>query len=455
MKKIYSLVVFAVVLLYAGCDSVNEPLPISGTEVTTAKGKISLDRRGGGNNDGHDRYCNKNHDRSDDCNSRENEHDNGCDGFHKSNEDCNHDQQHSTGCNKHHDENEQCNGGGTPSSSCDADGIVTLWAGKTTNAGTVAVTQDANNVYVTYTTIGSWKLKETHLDISTQQYTQRGAPGLYDYQATHGNGVTTYKYTVPKTWAAGTKIYFLAHAVVGKYSSQQCGSTQTAYGGTVVQPNGGSWFATFCTTVTGNPVPPKYSVTGSVFNDANSNGVKDVGEAGLANVVVSLSGGGTSTSDANGSYSFTGVTAGTYTVSAPAVSGYTQTTAGAASVTVTNANVSVNFGYALIPLTFSISGIVYNDTNLNGAQDVGEVGIAGAVVKLNATTTATTDANGIYTFSNLNTGSYVVTPNAILDLNLTTAGTVTVVLTNANGTANFGFAQYSIPDMMKEMKKAN
>ena len=447
MKKVYSLLFIIVALVWTGCDSVNEPIAPQqeqGTSVTSESLSKRSDKRGG-NNRGNNQ-----------CDDRDDDHD---DNDHDNDHDDDHDGDHDDDCDENHDDHDgdDCNdnGGG---STCDADGIVTLWAGKTYNAGTVSVTEDNNNLYVKYTTVGSWKIKETHLDISTSQYTQRGAPGQYDYHSTNGAGVTTYTYTIPKTWAAGTKLYFLAHAVVGKYSGNYCSSTQTAYGGTVVQPRNGSWYATFCHSIGTTPPPPPppvtYSISGSTFNDANSNGTKDVGEAGLANVTVSLSNGATAVSNASGAYSFTGLTAGSYTVSAPAVSGYTQTTAASAPVTISNANVSVSFGYALIPTVFSISGIIYNDANLNGAQDVGEVGIASATVKLNGTITATTDANGNYTFNGLNAGMYTVTPNAILDLNLTTPGTVTLVISSADGTANFGFAQYSIPDRTVEQVKA-
>lgn len=439
MKNIYSLLFIIVALVWAGCDSVNEPIAPQqdqGASVTTESLSKRSERRGG-NNHG------KNHD-GNDCDDHDGDHD-----------DNDHDGDHDDDCDGDHDDHDDddCNdnGGG---STCDADGIVTLWAGKTYNAGTVTVTEDNNNLYVKYATVGSWKIKETHLDISTSQYTQRGAPGQYDYHSSNGTGVTTYTYTIPKTWAAGTKLYFLAHAVVGKYSGNYCSSTQTAYGGTVVQPRNGSWYATFCHSLETTPPPATYSISGSTFNDANSNGTKDVGEAGLANVTVSLSNGATTVSNASGAYSFSGLTAGSYTVSAPAVSGYTQTTAASAPVTISNANVSVSFGYALIPVVFSISGIIYNDANLNGTQDVGELGIASATVKLNGTITATTDANGNYTFGGLSAGMYTVTPNAILDLNLTTPGTVTLVLSGADGTANFGFAQYSIPDRTVEQVKA-
>ncbi len=434
MKKVYSLLFIIVALVWTGCDSVNEPTAPQeqGTSVTSGSLSKRSDKKGENNRGNNDR--DDDHDGDDD-----NDHDDDCDEDHDGHDD--------DDCND--------NGGG---STCDADGIVTLWAGKEYNAGTVTVTEDNSNLFVKYTTVGSWKIKETHLDISTSPFVQRGAPGQYDYHSTSGAGVTTYTYTIPKTWAAGTKLYFLAHAVVGKYSGNYCSSTQTAYGGTVVKPRNGSWYATFChsigTTTPPPPPPVRYSISGSTFNDANSNGTKDVGEAALANVTVSLSNGATATSNASGSYTFIGLSAGSYTVSAPAVSGYTQTTAASAPVTISNANVSVSFGYALIPTIFSISGLIYNDANLNGTQDVGEVGIASATVKLNGTITATTDANGIYSFTGLNAGTYTVIPSAILDLNLTTPGTVTLVITNANGTANFGFAQYSIPDRTIEQVKA-
>jgi hypothetical protein len=448
MKKVYSLLFVIVALVWTGCDSVNEPIAQQqdqGASFTSESAAKRSDKRGGnsrGNNQCDDDHDGDHHDNDhdgddDDCDGDHNgNHDNDCDGDHD---------------NDHDGDDCDNNGGG---SSCDADGIVTLWAGKTYNAGTVTVTEDNANLYVKYATVGSWKIKETHLDISTSAYVQRGAPGQYDYHSSNGAGVTTYTYTIPKTWAAGTKLYFLAHAVVGKYSGNYCSSTQTAYGGTVVSPRNGSWYATFCHSLETTPPPVTYSISGATFNDANSNGTQDVGEAGLANITVSLSNGATAVSNANGIYTFPGLSAGSYTVSAPSVSGYTQTTSSSAAVTVTNANVSVSFGYALIPTVFYISGIIYNDTNLNGTQDVGEPGIASATVKLNGTITATTDANGNYAFNGLSAGMYTVTPNAILDLNLTTPGTVTLVISSANGTAHFGFAQYSIPDRTVEQVKA-
>jgi hypothetical protein len=67
-----------------------------------------------------------------------------------------------------------------------------------------------------------------------------------------------------------------------------------------------------------------------IWNDANGNGVQDGGEPGVAGVRVSLSGPGgprTAVTDASGRYQFTGLAAGTYTVSFTTPAGYTLTDA--------------------------------------------------------------------------------------------------------------------------------
>ncbi len=76
-----------------------------------------------------------------------------------------------------------------------------------------------------------------------------------------------------------------------------------------------------------------------------------------------------------------------------------------------NSNLTIDFG---IFKPASIGDFVWSDTNKNGVQDSGELGVAGILVKLYAGTsttplaTATTDANGKYLFDNLTPGTYTV-----------------------------------------------
>ena len=63
----------------------------------------------------------------------------------------------------------------------------------------------------------------------------------------------------------------------------------------------------------------------------------------------------------------------------------------------------------------TISGFAYIDSNRNGAKDTGEVGIQGVLIFLTGTANgqavskqATTDANGLYTFADLQPGTYNV-----------------------------------------------
>ncbi|AFZ20509.1 DVUA0089 family protein [Allocoleopsis franciscana] len=79
-------------------------------------------------------------------------------------------------------------------------------------------------------------------------------------------------------------------------------------------------------------------IQGTKWNDLNGNGVQDTGEAGLAGWTIYLdqnnngtldTGETSTTTDANGNYSFTGLAAGTYTVAEVMQSGWQQTSPGA------------------------------------------------------------------------------------------------------------------------------
>ena len=170
------------------------------------------------------------------------------------------------------------------------------------------------------------------------------------------------------------------------------------------------------------------SIDGTVFNDANGNGTLDSGEQGVAGRTVFLDVDGTgvpdsnnpsTTTDANGNYTFSGLTAGTYTVREALPSGVTLSTAiQTVTVAADQTASSVDFGETVAPgSTGSIYGTVFNDVNLNGKLDAGEQGLAGRTVFLNLDGTGvadsnnastTTDASGNYSFTGLAPGSYTV-----------------------------------------------
>ena len=125
---------------------------------------------------------------------------------------------------------------------------VMLVAGQTIDAGTVTVSNDANYIYVTYTTTNGWVLTQTHLyvgDCALIPVNNPGnpIPGQFPYTSAHNN-VTSYTYQIPisRIPLEGCGC-IAAHAVVKKYnSSNQVIDTQTGWGnGVRINLSGGNW----------------------------------------------------------------------------------------------------------------------------------------------------------------------------------------------------------------------
>ena len=181
------------------------------------------------------------------------------------------------------------------------------------------------------------------------------------------------------------------------------------------------------------------SIGDFVFNDANNNGIQDSNENGIPNVTVVLTNpnGTTTTTTTNGSgfYSFTFLVPGTYSVAFTTPSGFTPSPAnqgtndnvdsdpigGVVSNIVLAAgsnNNTVDAGFTQNNL--NLGDLVWYDTNNNGFKEDAESGIVGATVKLYldanndniadgaAIATTTTDGNGLYNFTNLAPGNYIV-----------------------------------------------
>ncbi len=208
-------------------------------------------------------------------------------------------------------------------------------------------------------------------------------------------------------------------------------------------------------------VPPTVgSIGDTVWLDTDRNGLLDGTEAGIAGVTVGLGGPvvGSTTTDANGVYSFPDLPAGTYVVTVgTGPAGTALTTVGTFTVDLAEGedHVDADFGFApVIAELGSIGDTVWFDTDGNGLIDGAEAGIAGVRVFLTIPGTAgaleaTTDANGLYLFPGLAAGSYDVTVDittAPTNSDLTTVGAFVVTLAAGENylDADFGFAQPAV-----------
>jgi uncharacterized repeat protein (TIGR01451 family) len=213
------------------------------------------------------------------------------------------------------------------------------------------------------------------------------------------------------------------------------------------------------------------SLSGHVWLDTNGNGVFDGSDTNAVGQTVHLldstghdTGLSTST-DANGNYSFKNLVDGSYAVKVDAPSGDefspvgTNATAALDSVVngsgvtpeyVVNAGTNTPNLNAAYYAPAALGDKVFTDFNANGIQDSGDTGIAGLTVTLldasghptdghgNAVvTTGTTDANGLYHFTDLRPGSYEVqfmTPSGDVFTRQFASGTTTALDSNANPT---------------------
>ena len=190
---------------------------------------------------------------------------------------------------------------------------------------------------------------------------------------------------------------------------------------------------------------PFASIGDRVWRDTNRNGVQDSGEPGISGVRVTLydstgTAVGTTITDGLGYYSFHDLQPGDYSLGFPTslIDGahLTSLNTGADTAKDSDADVATgrtvtttltagendmtwDAGYINPPL--SVGNLVWLDRNHDGVQDLGEPGIALAKVELfyatmqpardyegNLVPSQTTGSNGIYLFTNLAPGDYIV-----------------------------------------------
>lgn len=166
------------------------------------------------------------------------------------------------------------------------------------------------------------------------------------------------------------------------------------------------------------------TISGTVFDDLNGNGVRDTGEPGLANQTIFIDLNFNGVMDSNdprvrtnstGAYSFTnrpnGIQRVRYLVptgrrlTAPATIFYDVSVA-------FNNNPNRNFGSTT---TSVVTGAVFNDLNGNGRRDTGEPGLAGWTIFIDKNNNGQLDAGekqrvtnsaGNYRFAGLTPGTY-------------------------------------------------
>ncbi len=188
-------------------------------------------------------------------------------------------------------------------------------------------------------------------------------------------------------------------------------------------------------------------IHGRVFMDYDNDGVQNGSDAGIGGQTIELRDAGgtvvaTTTTANDGTFSFTQLLPGTYTLHQPnqpagtangittagTVGGITTGTATGvnttpsqiAAITVAPGQKSLENLFAEIPTRSTVAGRVWLDGNDNGVIDVGEQGIAGVTVELTGTDvngnaitrTTTTGTDGSYLFADLPAGTYALTePN--------------------------------------------
>jgi len=228
-------------------------------------------------------------------------------------------------------------------------------------------------------------------------------------------------------------------------------TTGTTFGGTTSAALGNNTITTVTVPVGPSATGAGYnfgevlssSLAGFTYLDNNSDGVFS-GESALGGIPITLTGTDVygqavsinATTAANGSYSFTGLRPGTYTITeddSAVVSGTyfdgkeTLGTAGGTiggtapkndvfNVTLAQGTTGTDYNFAEIEKS-SLSGRVFLDVDENGTFGGADVGVAGVTVTLTGTddlgnavnVVATTLGTGAYNFANLRPGTYTIT----------------------------------------------
>jgi hypothetical protein len=185
------------------------------------------------------------------------------------------------------------------------------------------------------------------------------------------------------------------------------------------------------------------TIYGTVFRDADGDGVFDNDEVGIPGVLLTLDGGITATTDIHGGYTFSTTLTGMHTVVETDPDGYFSTTPNEVHLSVVlGEDYQVDFGDALkgVDQFASIHGTVFDDLNKNQTWDADEPGLTGVTVTLDGSIVAVTNLYGSYTFTTTATGSHTIVETDLEAYVSTTPNTVMIenVLLGEYYLVNFG-----------------
>ncbi|MDM7925864.1 MAG: choice-of-anchor D domain-containing protein [bacterium] len=244
-----------------------------------------------------------------------------------------------------------------------------------------------------------------------------------DYDAGINNG------TWGATWTASDGFLYAGNNQSGRLYRINVSSGESVYIGTGVSGLNNNDGAS-CPLAPA-PFPSTGYVGNYVWIDQDNDGIQDSAEPGMSGVTVTLytSGGASVAStvtDADGAYSFSGIAVGQYSLrftGLPAGFSFAQRDQGSNDRVDSDADASgvteifslsageIKDFYDVGVRTTGIGDRVWEDTDNDGIQDAGELGVPGVLVRLYTsgnvlTASTTTNSDGFYYFGGLTAGSW-------------------------------------------------
>jgi hypothetical protein len=267
---------------------------------------------------------------------------------------------------------------------------------------------------------------------------------------------------VASTTTSGAGDYEFGNLAPGNYIVQevlQQGWLQT-------HPEGGSYAVTISSgsNVTGKDFAnfELGIISGMKFLDFDGDSVKDAGEAGLANWEINLRDGeailATDTTDTLGQYSFSGLTAGTYTIEEVMQDGWYQTSpaTGTYTINVVSGTVESNKNFGNFEYG-TVSGLKWFDRDSSGVRNISCEGILPNIKMVlygthTAPDTVTTDENGEFTFTNVPADVFTLkeASNPLWNQTFPANGTpYSITMVSGLDTADLEFGNFYVPDTGK------